>query len=73
MRFLNRFLVLICGIFCAIIGAHAQVEMADAFRADGKIYVVVAVVGVILGGIVFYLLKTEAKIQAIEKRLSQKS
>lgn len=51
--------------------ANAQVsgiEMADQFRADGKIYVVIAVVSVVLIGLFAYLFRLESKISALEKR-----
>lgn len=52
--------------------ANQQVEMADAFRADGKIYVVVAVILVILGGIFIYLFMLDKKIAALEKIANEK-
>jgi CcmD family protein len=45
------------------------VEMADKFRADGKIYVVVAVVLVILLGIFVYVARLDRKITTLEKEL----
>ena len=44
-----------------------QVEMADAFRSDGKIYVVVLVALIILVGIFFYLFRIEGKIKDLNK------
>jgi len=46
-----------------------EIEMADAFRADGKIYVVIAVLSVILGGLFYYLFRTEQKIKKLEDKL----
>jgi uncharacterized membrane protein YcjF (UPF0283 family) len=49
---------------------HAQtteVEMADTFRADGKIYVVVAMVLIILVGFFVYLILVDRKLSRIEK------
>jgi hypothetical protein len=43
------------------------VEMADAMRSNGKIYVVVAVLTTILAGIVLYLIRLEKKIKRMEK------
>ena len=42
-------------------------EMADQFRADGKIYVVVAVMLVLLIGIIIYLFRIERKIKKLEE------
>ncbi len=43
------------------------VEMADAMRENGKIYVVVAVVLTILIGLFLYLVRLDKKISNIEK------
>lgn len=43
------------------------VEMADTLRRNGKIYVVVAVVLVILIGMFLYLFRLDKKISDIEK------
>lgn len=58
---------------CVIVNAQgAQVEMADALRANGKIYVVVVVVALVFTGIVVYLINLDSKITKIEKRISNK-
>jgi protein-S-isoprenylcysteine O-methyltransferase Ste14 len=44
-----------------------KVEMADGLRANGKIYVVVAVVVTILLGILIYLWQLDRKIGKLEK------
>jgi CcmD family protein len=43
------------------------VEMADLFRAEGKIYVVLAVLGIVFVGLVAYLVWMERRIQKLEK------
>lgn len=45
----------------------ADVPMADQFRADGKIYVVVAVILIILIGLFAYLIRIDRKISRLEK------
>lgn len=47
-------------------------EMADGLRADGKIYVVVAVLVTILLGIVLFLMMIDRKVSDIEKKLKNK-
>lgn len=47
----------------------AEVEMADAMRSNGKIYVVVAVLLTILAGLFFYLVNTERRLRKLEKEL----
>lgn len=49
--------------------AQSEVEMADQFRADGKIYVVIAVISLILAGLFVYLFRLDRKITDLEKRI----
>ncbi|AYA37435.1 CcmD family protein [Hymenobacter oligotrophus] len=44
-------------------------EMADQLRQDGKIYVVVAVVLVILVGLLLYLVAIDRKVSRLEREL----
>jgi hypothetical protein len=46
------------------------VEMADALRQNGKIYVVVAVILTIFAGIIIYLIRLDKKISKLEKNNS---
>lgn len=46
---------------------EATPDMADALRANGKIYVVVTVIGIIFTGIVTYLVYIDRKISKLEK------
>ncbi len=53
-----------------ILVAQAQdssAEMADTFRSNGKIYVVVAVMLVILAGLILYLVRLDRRISKLEK------
>lgn len=45
-------------------------EMADAMRAEGKIYVVVLVLTVIFAGIAWYLVRLDRKIKKLENNQS---
>lgn len=51
---------------------HAQqpIEMADAMRQDGKIYVVVAVLSIVFVGIVGLLVYLERRLSKLEKTKS---
>lgn len=44
-----------------------DVQMADRMRADGKIYVVVAVIVTIFAGIILYLIRLDRKLTKLEK------
>ena len=47
---------------------EAPVEMADTMRANGKIYVVVAVLATVFVGIVVYLVMLDRKVTRLEKQ-----
>lgn len=51
---------------------NTQVEMADAFRADGKIYVLTSIICLILVGIIIYLVAIDRKVSKLEKHLSNR-
>jgi CcmD family protein len=44
------------------------VEMADALRSSGKIYVVVSVISVVFIGLAFYLFSIDSRLKKIEKQ-----
>lgn len=48
---------------------NQDVEMADQFRADGKIYVLTGIICLIFGGIVIYLFTIDRKVSKLEKLL----
>lgn len=50
-----------------LLSAQGTVEMADAMRTDGKIYVVVGVMAIIFTGLFVYLLLIDRKVSRIEK------
>ncbi|WP_462253021.1 CcmD family protein [Ekhidna sp.] len=52
--------------------AQAQVEMADKFRGEGKIYVVIAVILIILAGFFFLLFKLDKRAKRLEEEVSEK-
>jgi phosphoglycerol transferase MdoB-like AlkP superfamily enzyme len=49
-----------------------QVEMADQLRAEGKIYVVVTIILIVLAGLIFYLFLLDKKVKKLEKLVSDK-
>jgi uncharacterized membrane protein YqhA len=44
----------------------SEIDMADTMRSNGKIYVVVSVVSIILVGLLFYLISIDRRVQKIE-------
>ncbi|GAB3019017.1 CcmD family protein [Cyclobacterium sp. 1_MG-2023] len=47
---------------------NSGVEMADKMRSEGKIYVLVSIIGIVLGGILVYVIQTDRKISGLEKK-----
>lgn len=47
---------------------NSHVEMADLMRSEGKIYVLVGIIGIVLGGILVYVVHTDRKISKLEKQ-----
>jgi positive regulator of sigma E activity len=45
-----------------------EVEMADTMKSNGKIYVVVAVLGIVLAGILIYLISIDKKVRNLENK-----
>ncbi len=65
-----RFLLITCILFLNIklfAQKKVEVEMADGFRSNGKIYVVVAVCLTILIGLFIYVFSLDKKISRFEK------
>jgi hypothetical protein len=74
---MKKFLIAIL-LICSGIPMLAQntqtggIEMADALRSSGKIYVVVAVLLLIMSGLFVYLAGLDRKIRKFEKDITSK-
>jgi K+-transporting ATPase A subunit len=62
------FLLALLGVAPAFAQAPENIEMADKLRSDGKIYVVVAVLTVILLGVLVFLIMLDRKLGRLEKQ-----
>lgn len=51
----------------------AEPEMADLMRSEGKIYVVVAIILIILGGLLGYLFALDRKVRRLENNSQKKA
>lgn len=67
-KFLALLLLLLSPLEILSQGNNA-VEMADALRANGKIYVVVLGLVIILTGVIVFLIIVDRKIFKLEKRM----
>lgn len=50
---------------------NSGIEMADRMREDGKIYVLVGIIGIVFVGILVYLISTERKVSRLEKMMEE--
>jgi ABC-type uncharacterized transport system permease subunit len=72
-RFLLRFLFFVSGLMVSVfVRAQDSLQkekpnMADAMRSNGKIYVVVVVLLIILAGLFTYLISLDRRMSRIEK------
>jgi CcmD family protein len=62
------FIFLIVGFFAKSQTAN-EPQMADGFRQDGKIYIVISVIAMIFIAIVLFLVFLERKVKRLEKKL----
>ena len=73
MTFYKKTLVVIFSIMAfAAQAQYEKIEMADTMRSNGKIYVVVAVLSIVLAGILIYIVNTDKKITRLEEELENK-
>ena len=63
-----NFLMLLLSPLSLMAQGSQSVEMADAFRQEGKIYVVVLGLVIILTGVVMFLIRVDRKLNRLEKR-----
>ena len=52
--------------------AQSEVQMADTMRSEGKIYVVVSIILIILVGLIAYLFLMDRKVKKLEDQLSER-
>lgn len=64
---MKRLISILTFIFLAFFANAQDVNMADVMKENGKIYVVIAVMLTILGGLVLYLVRLDRKISKLEK------
>ena len=72
MTKLNKsFLTILLCFLSPVLHAQQEVEMADVMRSEGKIYVVVAIIIVILIGLLVYVFSLDRKISSLEKKVGK--
>jgi hypothetical protein len=72
---MKRFIKLvatICLLMTTKLSFGQNAEMADTFRSEGKIYVVVAIILIVLAGLLIYLFMLDKKLTRIERQIAEK-
>jgi hypothetical protein len=68
MRKISHFIALIVFLFSTtLLSAQEKNSFNDTMRSNGRIYVVIAVILVILIGLILYLVRLDRKISKMEK------
>ena len=67
MKKLTFLLLLLLSSFGVFAQADKSVEMADAFRSSGKIYVVIATICIIFTGLAIFLFSIDRRLKKVEK------
>lgn len=60
--------LLIAALLASAITRAEDIEMADAMRANGKIFVVVGVLALVFIGLAIYLLQLDRRVRKLEER-----
>ncbi|MBC7696529.1 MAG: CcmD family protein [Burkholderiales bacterium] len=68
----HKILLLLAGLIIPFLGMAQEVEaepqMADTFRSEGKIYVVIAVISIIFMCLISYLVYIDIKLRKLENK-----
>jgi CcmD family protein len=65
-RLVSLIMMMLC--FVAVKAQNGQdVEMADAMRSEGKIYVVIGTIVIVFTGLAIYLFSIDRRLKKIEK------
>ncbi len=63
------FFILLPALASAQGNSESQIEMADAMRVSGKIYVVILVIGIVFTGLFIFAIRTDSKVSKLEKEV----
>lgn len=67
MKKLTLLMLLLCSISVAMAQPGQDVEMADALRSSGKIYVVILTICIIFAGLAIFLFSMDRRLKKLEK------
>lgn len=69
---LKNFVALVLFVLTPLVASAQGAEMADTFRSEGKIYVVVAIILIVLTGLILYLFLLDRKMNKLERMIAEK-
>ena len=69
---MKKFIYLFLLMIVSTIANAQDAEMADVMRSNGKIYVVVGIILIVLTGLITYLFMLDRKITKLENKLADK-
>lgn len=69
---MKKILYLFLMVMISVTANAQDAEMADVMRSNGKIYVVVGIILIVLTGLIAYLILLDRKITKLENKLSDK-
>lgn len=73
MKILSRLFSLIALLLCSFLsfaqGTSGESAIGSTMRSNGRIYVVIVVILVILAGLIIYLVRLDKKISKFEKEI----
>jgi len=72
MKTAVKFLLVVLFTAVARAASAQNAEMADTFRSEGKIYVVVAIILIVLTGLIIYLFLLDRKMNRLEQMIDKK-
>lgn len=72
---MKKILTLIIILFSSLnlLAQNNDIEMADQLRSDGKIYIVVICIVIILAGLLVYLFGLDKRLKLLEKKSANKN
>ena len=66
---MRRLLSFVVALLFPILTFSQEIEMAEVLRQNGKIYIVVIVIGIIVSGLYAFLFYLDKKISKLEKEI----
>jgi len=66
MKNISKLLLTLFTVSIAVAAQAQPVEMADTMRSEGKIYVVVGIVLIVLAGLITYLFMLDRRVKKLE-------